>query len=136
MASTGQERTHDLEVIRTFLAEGFETIDVIDRATARLAKNRVEAEPLAEMLASIATLRNACRALGFRNLSEICFEGSILLNYLQHELLAVTPEIVAVLKRMAFAINCILRNIQNSGREGDHPDRELAGALARLQESD
>ena len=136
MASTGQARAHDQEVIRTFLAAGFETIDVIERATARLVKNRIDAEPLAEMSASMAAFRNASRALGFRNLSEISFEGSILLNYLQHELLAATPEIAAVLKRMAFAINSILRNIQNSGREGDHPDKELAGALARLQESD
>ena len=124
---------HDETIVRAFLLENYENLDLLESALSAAEKEPNSFCLWTELYGRIHTLRNVSRLLGFRNLAAICVEGERLVNQLERGLLTATPDIIAALQRMVFAIHQILTNIENAGREGERSHNDLVGTLARLQ---
>jgi chemotaxis protein histidine kinase CheA len=124
---------HNERIISQFLSESYDTLDLLGRVLTVSLEDPQNVGTWKEMLICINTLRNLCRLLGFRNSAALCFEGEMLVNRLQQGFVQPSPEIVAALNRMVFAVQQMLKNIESAGREGQPSDNELIGHLRRLQ---
>jgi two-component system, chemotaxis family, sensor kinase CheA len=124
------------DVVREFLVESNENLDLLDRELVRLEKDPQNRDTLASVFRTIHTIKGTCGFLGFTKLESVAHVGENLLSRLRDGEVALNPEIATALLRMVDAIRQMLQSIEVSGNEGERDDRDLIDTLTRLQKRD
>jgi two-component system, chemotaxis family, sensor kinase CheA len=122
------------DIVREFLVESTENLDLLDRELVALEKNPKNRDTLASIFRTIHTIKGTCGFLGFTKLESVAHVGENLLSKLRDGALELTPEITTVLLQMVDAIRQMLQSIEANGNEGERNDEELIKTLTRLQQ--
>ena len=123
----------DTEIVREFLVESYENLDLLDRELVSLEKDPTKQETLASIFRTIHTIKGTCGFLGFSKLEAVAHAGENLLSLLRDRRLELTPEIATALLKMVDATRQMLGSVEKMGSEGERDDRALIAELERLQ---
>jgi two-component system chemotaxis sensor kinase CheA len=121
------------EIVREFLVESNENLDLLDREFVQLEKDPTSRERLAGVFRTIHTIKGACGFLGFKKLESVAHVGENLLTRLRDGELTLRPEITTTLLEMVDAIRQMLGQIEATGAEGVRDDAALIDKLTALQ---
>ena len=119
------------EIVREFLVESNENLDLLDREFVQLEKDPSR-ERLAGVFRTIHTIKGACGFLGFKKLESVAHVGENLLTKLRDGELTLRPEITTALLQMVDAIRQMLVQIDATGAEGERDDAALIETLTVL----
>ena len=122
------------EIVREFLVESNEKLDVLDRELVQLEEDPTNRERLASVFRNIHNLKGASAFLGFTKLESLAHVGESLLSKLRDGKAKLNPEAITVLLQMVDAIRRILEQIAKSGAEGSRDDTPLIARLTTLLE--
>jgi len=122
------------EIVREFLVESAENLDLLDRELVQLEKDPRNRERLGSIFRTIHTIKGTCGFLGFTKLESVAHVGENLLSRLRDGALALTPEITTALLQMVDAVRQMLQSIETTENEGERNDAELIKTLTRLQQ--
>jgi two-component system, chemotaxis family, sensor kinase CheA len=120
------------EIVREFLVESAENLDLLDRELIHLEKDPHNRDTLASVFRTIHTIKGTCGFLGFTKLESVAHVGENLLSKLRDGALALSPEITTALLQMVDAIRQMLASVEAIGNEGERNDQELIKTLTRL----
>src|SRR5579862_5884901 len=120
------------DIVREFLVESSENLDLLDRELINLEKDPGNRGTLASIFRTIHTIKGTCGFLGFTKLESVAHVGENLLSRLRDGELSLHPQITTALLRMVDAIRQMLLSIENSGGEGERNDEDLIGTLTKL----
>src|SRR5579863_7984950 len=121
------------DIVREFLVESNENLDLLDRELVQLEKNPTNRDTLASVFRSIHTLKGTCGFLGFTKLESVAHVGENLLSKLRDGELMLTPESTTALLKMVDTIRQMLESIEQHGNEGERDDSKLIETLTALQ---
>jgi two-component system, chemotaxis family, sensor kinase CheA len=124
----------DAEIVKDFLVESYENLDRLDRDLVELEKNPQDRNALAGVFRTIHTIKGTCGFLGFPKLEKVAHVGENLLSRLRDGYLLLNPEITTALLGMVDAVRQMLKEIENTGADGEIDYAELRDKLTRLQE--
>ena len=113
------------EIVREFLVESAENLDLLDRELVRLEKDPHNRDTLASVFRTIHTIKGTCGFLGFTKLESIALVGENLLSKLLDGELALNPDITTALLQMVDAIRQVLASVEAMGNEGERNDHSL-----------
>lgn len=123
------------DVIKEFLIECHENLDLFDRDLVILESDPASRETLAEIFRTIHTIKGASGFLALTKLEAIAHAGENLLSELRDGKLVINPPITTALLKTGDAIRRIIAQIEENGQEGNEDDAELIASLARLREN-
>jgi two-component system, chemotaxis family, sensor kinase CheA len=123
------------DIVREFLVESSENLDLLDRELVQLEKNPTKKETLSSIFRTIHTIKGTCGFLGFSNLEGVAHAGENLLSRLRDGELVLRPEITTALLVMVDAIREMLGSIEHKGDDGERVYSELVETLHQLQQS-
>src|SRR5215469_11429335 len=124
------------DIVREFLVESSENLDLLDRELINLEKDPQNRETLGSIFRTIHTIKGTCGFLGFTKLESVAHVGENLLSKLRDGELNLTPEITTALLSMVDAIRQMLESIDAQENEGERDDRALIETLTRLQKGE
>ncbi|HZR79901.1 MAG TPA: chemotaxis protein CheA [Candidatus Binatia bacterium] len=130
---TDNDGTED--IIREFLVESHENLDQLDRDLVQLEDDPTNREILARVFRTIHTIKGTCGFLGFERLERVAHVGESLLSRLRDGELLLETEMASGLLTMVDAVRTLLRNIEETGGEGDADYADVVELLTRLQSS-
>jgi two-component system, chemotaxis family, sensor kinase CheA len=122
------------DIVREFLVESSENLDLLDRELINLEKDPGNRGTLASIFRTIHTIKGTCGFLGFTKLESVAHVGENLLSKLRDGELALNPEMTTALLAMVDAIRQMLASVEAVGNEGERNDQELIQTLTRLQQ--
>ena len=122
------------EIVREFLVESAENLDLLDRELVQLEKDPRNRERLGSIFRTIHTIKGTCGFLGFTKLESVAHVGENLLSRLRDGALELNPEITTALLQMVDAVRQMLHSIETTENEGERNDAELIKTLTRLQQ--
>jgi two-component system chemotaxis sensor kinase CheA len=120
------------EIVREFLVESAENLDLLDQELVRLEKDPHNRDTLASVFRTIHTIKGTCGFLGFTKLESVAHVGENLLSKLRDGELALNPDITTALLQMVDAIRQMLASVEAVGNEGERNDQALIETLTRL----
>jgi two-component system, chemotaxis family, sensor kinase CheA len=120
------------EIVREFLVESTENLDLLDRELVELEKDPRNRATLASVFRTIHTIKGTCGFLGFTKLESVAHVGENLLSKLRDGELALTRAITTALLQLVDAIRQMLHSIEAAGNEGDRNDESLIQTLTKL----
>jgi two-component system, chemotaxis family, sensor kinase CheA len=120
------------DIVREFLVESSENLDLLDRELINLEKDPGNRGTLASIFRTIHTIKGTCGFLGFTKLESVAHVGENLLSKLRDGELALNPEMTTALLAMVDAIRQMLASVEAIGNEGERNDQELIQTLTRL----
>ena len=120
------------DIVREFLVESSENLDLLDRELINLEKDPGNRGMLASIFRTIHTIKGTCGFLGFTKLESVAHVGENLLSKLRDGELALNPEMTTALLAMVDAIRQMLASVEAVGNEGERNDQELIQTLTRL----
>jgi chemotaxis protein histidine kinase CheA len=123
------------EIVREFLVESAENLDLLDRELVRLEKDPCNRDTLASVFRTIHTIKGTYGFLGFTKLESVAHVGENLLSKLREGELALTLDITTALLQMVDAIRQMLASVAAVGNEGERNDQALIETLTRLLQS-
>ena len=121
-------------IVKEFLVESYENLDQLDRDLVVLETNPSDQAKLASIFRTIHTIKGTCGFLAFSKLEGVAHVGENLLGRLRDGKLVLNAEITSALLATVDAVREMLRNIENSGSEGDGDYSALTAQLKALQE--
>jgi two-component system chemotaxis sensor kinase CheA len=124
------------DLVREFLVESYENLDLLDHALVALEKDPHDNEKLASIFRTIHTIKGTCGFLGFTKLESISHVGENLLSRLRDAELVLDAAMTTGLLAMVDAIRHILASIELSGAEDDVDYTHLIEELTLLNESE
>src|SRR5580704_12553085 len=124
------------EIVREFLVESAENLDLLDRELVQLEKDPRNRDRLASVFRTIHTIKGTCGFLGFTKLESVAHVGENLLSRLRDGELALNPEITTALLQLVDAVRQMLQSVEVHGNEGERNDKELIKTLTRLQQGE
>src|SRR5580693_4909403 len=113
------------EIVREFLVESTENLDLLDRELVQLEKDPENRATLASVFRTIHSIKGTCGFLGFTKLEAVAHVGENLLSRLRDGELVLGPEITTALLRMVDAVRQMMLSIEAIGNEGERNDEEL-----------
>jgi two-component system chemotaxis sensor kinase CheA len=122
------------EIVAEFLVESHENLDQLDRDLLALEQNPGSRELLASVFRTIHTIKGTSGFLAFHRLEKLTHVGENLLSRLRDGRIALTEERATTLLKMVDAVRALLRNIEQTGTEGDGDDSALISVLSTLLE--
>jgi two-component system, chemotaxis family, sensor kinase CheA len=123
------------DIVQDFLVESAENLDRLDRDLVGLEKNPKDTAALAGVFRTIHTIKGTCGFLGFNKLEKVAHVGENLLTRLRDGQLTLNPEITTALLGMVDAVRQMLKEIQQTGQDGENDYPELRETLTRLQDA-
>src|ERR1700761_3378340 len=120
------------DIVREFLVESSENLDLLDRELINLEKDPGNRGTLASIFRTIHTIKGTCGFLGFTKLESVAHVGENLLSKLRDGELGLNPEMTTALLAMVDAIRQMLASVEAIGNEGERNDQELIQTLTRL----
>jgi two-component system chemotaxis sensor kinase CheA len=124
------------DIVREFLVESTENLDLLDRELIQLEKDPRNRATLASVFRTIHTIKGTCGFLGFTKLESVAHVGENLLSRLRDGELALNPEITTALLQLVDAVRQMLQSVEVHGNEGERNDKELIKTLTRLQQGE
>ncbi len=124
---------NETDIVKDFLVESYENLDRLDRDLVGLEKNPRDKDCLAGVFRTIHTIKGTCGFLGFNKLEKVAHVGENLLTRLRDGQLALNPEITTALLGMVDAVRQMLKEIAETGQDGEVDYPELRETLTRLQ---
>src|SRR5580658_10866763 len=121
------------EIVKDFLVESYENLDLLDRDLVGLEKNPKDRDALAEVFRTIHTIKGTSGFLGFSKLERVAHAGESLLTRLRDGELTLNPERTTALLGMVDAVRQMLKEITSTGQDGENDYPELRETLIRLQ---
>lgn len=122
----------DTEIVRQFLIESNENLDLLDQELSSLESDPRNGEILASVFRTIHTIKGTSGFLAFTQLEQLTHAGENLLAGLREGSIDLTPAIASALLAMADEARQMLVEIENTGQEGERDHRELISTLTRL----
>src|SRR6202000_238299 len=107
------------DIVREFLVESSENLDLLDRELINLEKDPGNRGTLASVFRTIHTIKGTCGFLGFTKLEKVAHVGENLLSLLRDGQLQLPPQITPALLLMVDAIRQMLAEIQATEHDGD-----------------
>ena len=120
------------QIVEDFIAETREKLDQVDQERAGLASGSLLAESLADMVRSVHIIKGASGFLGFPHIERVTRAGERLLVRLQDGVLPQTAEIGGELAALVGAVRQMLKEIENTGHDGENDYPDLLAELNRL----
>ena len=121
------------EVTSEFLVESHENLDQLDRDFVALEADPSAHERIGAIFRTIHTIKGTAGFLGFSRLGALTHGGESLLSLLREGSLALTPEITSALLAMVDRVRAMLRSIEQTGSEGQHPYEDVLERLTALR---
>jgi len=121
------------EIVRDFLVESNENLDLLDRELVKLEKDPTNRDTLSSIFRTIHTIKGTCGFLGFGKLESVAHAGENLLSLLRDGAIALTPDRTTALLGLVDAVRQMLASIESQGCEGERNDERLIETLKRLQ---
>jgi two-component system chemotaxis sensor kinase CheA len=123
------------EIIKEFLVESTEGLDLLDRDLVALERDPTSRELLAEVFRAVHTVKGTSGVLGFPKLEKVAHVGENLLSRMRDGKLLLRPAITSGLLAMVDAIRQLLSNIERDGNEGAVDYAEVVEKLEILLDS-
>ncbi len=120
----------DDEIIREFLIESSENLNLLDSEIVNLEKHPTP-ERLGNIFRTIHTIKGTCGFLGFHSLENITHHAEDILGQLRTGQRPVNSGVVSLILQSIDAVRQILSNIEATGEEGVDRFPELLQSLAR-----
>jgi two-component system, chemotaxis family, sensor kinase CheA len=120
------------EIVKEFLAESAEGLDLLDRHLIELERDPKQREKLAEIFRAVHTLKGSSGMLGYPKLESVAHAGESLLGALRDEKLALNQPLIGGLLDMVDALRGLLRAIERTGSEGTGDYDRVVCALEDL----
>jgi two-component system, chemotaxis family, sensor kinase CheA len=124
------------EIVREFLIESSENLDLLDRELVKLEKKPGDRETLSSIFRTIHTIKGTCGFLGYTKLGSVAHAGENLLSLLRDGAITLTSERTTALLSLVDVIRQMLASIESTESEGERDDRALVQTLERLQKGD
>ena len=121
------------EIVAEFLVESYESLDRLDRDLLELERNPNARDVLASIFRTMHTIKGTCGFLGFVKLERIAHAAESLLAELRDGSSSITPQTAGVLLATGDVLRLILRQIEESGTDGEDDHEVLVEQLARLR---
>src|SRR5688572_5939889 len=122
------------DLVREFLVESYENLDLLDHALVALEKDPHDREKLASIFRTIHTIKGTCGFLGFTKLESISHVGENLLSRLRDGDLVLDAAMTTGLLAMVDAIRHILASIEETDVEDDVDYSPLIEELTLLNQ--
>jgi len=106
------------EIIKEFLVESAEGLDLLDRDLVKLERDPSSRELLAEVFRAVHTIKGTSGVLGYPKLEKVAHVGENLLSRMRDGKLMLNPAITSGLLAMVDALRRLLGEIEQNGKEG------------------
>src|SRR5271165_2148683 len=106
------------EIVREFLAESAEGLDLMERELVELERDPASPERLAEIFRAVHTIKGSSGMLGYPKMESVAHAGESLLGGLRDGKLPLNPAVTSGLLAMVDALRVLLRAIERTGSEG------------------
>ena len=120
------------DIVREFLVESNENLDLLDRELVLLEKDPQDKNTLSSVFRTIHTIKGTCGFLGFSKLESVAHVGENLLSKLREGVMQLNPEITTALLKLVDAIREMLESIEETAAEGERDDSALIETLTEL----
>ena len=124
------------EIVKDFLVESSENLDLLDRELIKLEKDPGNRETLSSIFRTIHTIKGTCGFLGFGKLEQVAHAGENLLSLLRDGAIRLNTERTTALLSLVDAVRQMLDSIEKTENEGQRDDSALIETLKRLQRDD
>jgi len=121
------------DIVKEFLVESSENLDLLDRELIKLEKDPGDRETLSSIFRTIHTIKGTCGFLGFSKLERLAHAGENLLSLLRDGAIRLTTERTTALLSLVDAVRRMLDNIEKTESDGDRDESALIETLNRLQ---
>src|SRR5438309_15353 len=123
------------EIVAEFLVESYESLDRLDRDLLALERDPHSREVLASIFRTMHTIKGTCGFLGFAKLERIAHAAESLLAGLRDGSLSITPQTAGVLLATGDVLRLILRQIEETGTDGQNDHDALVEDPGRRREA-
>lgn len=123
------------EIIKEFLAECSEHLDVLDTGFVAIEQDATDKKILAEIFRSIHTIKGGAGMLAFNRLEKLAHAAESLLSLLRDNKLELNSAIVTTLLESVDAVRTMLDCIAQKGSDGEDEYQILIDRLLELQTS-
>ncbi len=106
------------EIIKEFLVESAEGLDLLDRDLVALERDPSSRELLGEVFRAVHTIKGTSGILGYPKLEKVAHLGESLLSRMRDGKLVLNPAITSGLLAMVDALRRLLSEIEQHGNEG------------------
>jgi len=117
------------EIVKEFLVESYENLDLLDRAMVELEKDPRHKASLDNVFRTIHTVKGTCGFLAFSRLEKLAHSGENLLSRIREGVLPLTSPRTSGLLSMVDAIRQALATIEATGLE---PQEDYAAIIQQL----
>lgn len=121
------------EIIKEFLAECSEHLDLLDKGFVIMEQNTSDRSTLAEIFRSIHTIKGGAGMLAFPRLEKVTHAAESLLALLRDGKLELTTEIITCLLKTVDVVREMLELIDKTGADGTDEQQQLIQQLLDLQ---
>jgi two-component system, chemotaxis family, sensor kinase CheA len=121
------------EIIKEFLIESHENLDLLDRGFVSLERNPKDLSVIGSIFRTIHTIKGTAGFLGFGKLESLTHAGESLLSMLRDGELLLSSDIASALLAMVDAVRKMLATIEAARSEGEDDYAALIAALHALQ---
>jgi len=123
------------EIVKEFLAESAEGLDLLDRNLVGLERDPESRERLAEIFRAVHTIKGSSGRLGYPMLESVAHAGESLLGQLRDGRLALHPALTSGLLAMVDALRGLLNAIERTGEEANGDYTSVVRVLEELSRS-
>ncbi|RZD16198.1 MAG: chemotaxis protein CheA [Candidatus Acididesulfobacter guangdongensis] len=120
------------EIINDFVQEALELLDSLSENFIELEKNPDDKELLNTIFRAAHTIKGSAGFLGFQNLVELAHSAENILNRLRQGEIKLTSDMMDYLLKTMDILTAMIRNINDSGEEGNFDNEEIIHKLNQL----
>jgi len=109
----------DTEIIKEFLVESYENLDLLDREFVALEREPAARDRIAAVFRTIHTIKGTAGFLGLPRLEALAHAGESVLSLLRDGDIDLTPSTTSALLAMVDGVRAMLKCLEASGNEGN-----------------
>jgi len=109
----------DTEIIKEFLVESYENLDLLDREFVALEREPAARDRIAAVFRTIHTIKGTAGFLGLPRLEALAHAGESVLSLLRDGDIDLTPSTTSALLSMVDGVRAMLKCLEASGNEGN-----------------
>jgi len=109
----------DTEIIKEFLVESYENLDLLDREFVALEREPSARDRIAAVFRTIHTIKGTAGFLGLPRLEALAHAGESVLSLLRDGDIDLTPSTTSALLSMVDGVRAMLKCLEASGNEGN-----------------
>ena len=123
------------ELLREFLTESFENLDLADAELVRLERHPEDRDALDKIFRLVHTIKGTCGFLSLSRLAALAHAAESLLGMFRERSLQVTPDAVSLILKAVDRIKFILFSLEETTAEPDGDDADLIASLEAAADS-